>query len=217
MEMEVINGVKAYKNYELGDIAPLYVQYDGQYNPQPSYFEIDPEDRSVQFGYNCEIGNAIPMNLWNNRLLWLDCDNRLPVDALEEFVNDDKNINLIQLIFEGYECVWDGRNHVGKYTNTAKQAENDLLKNLEDLVEIYEDRLQCCGSVCDYLTDRFFKNNTWYLSGQTDGWKIMENTSDEELSELAMEIEDCAKDEGILLNDAINQLIEWRDELKDEL
>jgi hypothetical protein len=215
MEMEIINGIKVYKNYEMDEIAPLYVQYNGQYDAQPAHFEINPEDNSVQFGYNSEIGNAIPMNLWNNRLLWLDCDNRLPVDALEEFVNDDENINLIQLIFEGYECVYNGRNHVGQYTDTAKRAEDELLKNLECLIETYGEQLQCKGDVDDYLTSRFCKNNIWYLYGQTDGWEIMENTSDEELSELAMEIEDCAKDEGILLNDTIDQLIEWRDELKD--
>jgi len=215
MEMENINGVKVYKNYEQGEIAPLYMQYTGQFNPQSAYLKINPEDKSIRFGYNVEIGSTIPMDLWNHRLLWLSCNNQLPVDALEEFIHDDENINLIQLIFEGYECVYNGKNYVGQYTDEAKQAEEDLLNNLDALAEIYEDRLQGKYDTGDYLMNRFCKNSVWYLDGRMDGWKIMENTSDEEISELAMEIEDYAKDEGILLSDTLDQLTDWRNELRD--
>lgn len=97
----------------------LHRQYRGQGAPQPCFVELDCDTDTLSAAYNPEIGNGVPVAVWHNRAV------RWPIPALTA---ESANGLLAEILPEaervlaGYECVWDGHNHVGRYTEDAREA-----------------------------------------------------------------------------------------------
>lgn len=108
---------------ELTGHRPLYNHYGSQTNAQDAFIEIDT-DGDVRYDNNGEIGNAIPCTVFNGTTLRIAIPNYLTQDgykALHEEIKDE-----IQTVLDGFTEVWDGNNWVGKLTDDAREALEEL-------------------------------------------------------------------------------------------
>jgi len=99
--------------------AELLCRYPRQSEPQPCYLSLDCETQRIWCTYDAEIGNAVPTHVWHRRTLRWSIP---PLTA--EAANDlmERVRPLAAQIVAGYEAVWDGSNHVGRYTADAEAA-----------------------------------------------------------------------------------------------
>lgn len=97
----------------------LWHRYPRQSAPQGAFVELDPERRTLGCETNPEIGNAVPADVWYGRLL------RWPIPPLRADAANDLLAALAPLaerVAAGYSVEWDGTNHVGRLTDSARQA-----------------------------------------------------------------------------------------------
>ena len=111
--------------------APLYHRYPRQTQAQDAYIELDPNARTASMTWNAEIGNAIPTALWHHQLVRVSVPNTLSNAQCQELAAEVQP--LLLRICEGYERVWDGSNHVGRYSEDARAAITDLENLCADL------------------------------------------------------------------------------------
>jgi hypothetical protein len=125
-------------DFEADKKAPLFAQYDGQMQPQPAYIEVKPEARTVSADWSGEIGNAVPVTVWNNQELRFPVPANVRGSALIEFCEEHKAD--FARICDGYSEEWDGSNYVGRYTKDAQDAqetiENAIERDLNDVISI---------------------------------------------------------------------------------
>lgn len=98
---------------------PLHMQYSGQNQPQDAYIEINA-DGEINFDYNSEIGNAVPMSVWHGQIRRISIPNDLTSKgyaALFESISDE-----LQTLVDGMDDRWDGNNRVGTLTEDAQEA-----------------------------------------------------------------------------------------------
>lgn len=175
-------------------IAPVYQHYAGQHQPQPAYIRMD-EDGEIDTWVNGEIGNATPSDVWHGRTqAW-----RVPADARGEallaFVKDHQR--LFERVWQGHKVEWNGNNWVGKLTEDAKAA--------------YEEIEAACS---DIETIDVICMQDWLRAGHnnhlTDFWG-----GEYTLDEAASKAEDDAREalsEGVWVKDphaARSELLEW--------
>ena len=67
---------------------PLFHQYSGQFNPQPAYLELDGENQTVRFDWSGEIGNAVPITVWNRRERRIYIPASASCKLLDEYIED---------------------------------------------------------------------------------------------------------------------------------
>jgi hypothetical protein len=102
----------------------LYHQYPGQTASQEVYAELDCEEKTLRLDWNGEIGNAVPFSVWHRRILRFSVPGALMSDAAKELL--DRITPLAQTVIDGYSCEWDGSNHVGRYTDEAEEACDEI-------------------------------------------------------------------------------------------
>ncbi|MFI8191409.1 helix-turn-helix domain-containing protein [Streptomyces sp. NPDC085946] len=105
----------------------LYRHYDGQYEPQGAYIELDTQNETLLATYNSEIGNAIPFTVYHG----LDRRYSIPIltaDAANRIMHEIAP--LADRIIAGTEAVWDGNNTVAELTDDARAAEEEIEKLL---------------------------------------------------------------------------------------
>ena len=118
----------------------LYCAYPGQTSPQDCYVELDPKTGALTASYNGEIGNAVPMLVWHNRIFrWaIPC---LTADVANSLL--EEIAPLCQQICDGYSEEWDGSNLVGKIDADATEAHRAVAEACDrgwdehELVQIY--------------------------------------------------------------------------------
>ncbi len=143
----------------LTEKAPLYHQYQGQCNAQGAYIELNPRNGSLKADWNAEIGSAIPMELFHHRLVWFAVDPQSSADSLIELFEDEDFLALCQSVVDGYSEEWDGNNTVGKYSDAAQLAFEELERRSN-----YDNFGLECISVCDaseYLFANCYLTEFW--------------------------------------------------------
>ncbi|HUW71548.1 MAG TPA: hypothetical protein VMX33_15080 [bacterium] len=111
--------------------APLYKKYPGQVKAQGAFLELDEAGR-VSVDWNGEIGNAVPAAVYHHKVLRfpIPCDlSTLGICQLGEHVRP-----LLARIHAGHSVDWNGSNMVGRFTDDAAVAIEELeyeLANLE--------------------------------------------------------------------------------------
>jgi hypothetical protein len=112
----------------------LHFQYQGQCNPQPCYIELDCENEEMTADYNSEIGNGVPGKVWHDRILRfsIPCINSEAANALMKSL-----LPLAEKIVDGYECIWNGSNHIGTFTEEAQEAREEFGNICEDFDASY--------------------------------------------------------------------------------
>lgn len=103
---------------------PVYAHYQGQYQPQPAYIELDIRDGSLDADYSGEIGNALPGAVWHSLVLRFKLAPETTADQIEKIINDNKD--LFQSILDGSESHWNGSNWVGKFSESAQELINTI-------------------------------------------------------------------------------------------
>ncbi len=113
--------------------APVYCKYPGQCLPQPAYIELDlREEPELSAGYNPEIGNGIPVYVWEGRAIRWPIDPHTSRESIESL---SKNEDFQQAIME----IIDGIDVEGN----VRYIE-DILTEL-DVINVYE--------AVDYVND----------------------------------------------------------------
>ena len=111
---------------------PVLRQYDGQCQPQPAYIQIDA-DGFVFADYSGEIGNAIPMSVWHNVDRRIGLSPTVSGYALRQYMGGEEFRALLERYYAGADDEWDGSNRVGKATDDALAALEQIESDCGDL------------------------------------------------------------------------------------
>ena len=98
----------------------LHQQYPGQNNVQGTFVELDLETGRMEASYNPEIGNAVPVAVWHDRVLRFDLSGPLRGAVATELLHDLAPD--AQIVLDRAEIDWDGNNHVGKLDEVGAAA-----------------------------------------------------------------------------------------------
>ena len=127
----------------------LYRHYSGQTKAQAAFLEVEPGTRQVTCWVNPEIGNAVPFAVFHKKVLRFGIPT-LTGSAANEMMADKDLQALVTRICAGFEEVWDGHNFIGKYTEDAEDAQEDL----EILCERWEGE-----QVCPWDAEQWFASD----------------------------------------------------------
>jgi hypothetical protein len=97
---------------------PVFHQYQNQCFPQTACLEFDPAQTGeikLIADYSGEIDNAVPMDVWNNKILRFKIPSEVTLKALKELRSDKRLSNMLEQLREEYKVVWDGNNYVGRF------------------------------------------------------------------------------------------------------
>lgn len=150
--------------------APLYQKYPGQTEPQGAYITISPAKGTVRADWNGEIGSAVPFGVYQGRIL------RVPVPfyahgpSLARELESEPVRVMFERIVAGHSVEWDGSNHVGRLTDDARAAVEELEARLQDVPQT---------EVWDAAD--------WYSSD--DPPPIEADTTDEQIMRMAAELD----------------------------
>lgn len=106
-----------------GTLAPLFHQYQTQNNPQPAFLEFDPQDDSEEplltADWNGEIGNAVPANVFNRKILRWSIPSAAHRQSLIELAEHGPLVDALNQIRAGFD--YDPYRG-GIYTEEASEA-----------------------------------------------------------------------------------------------
>lgn len=181
---------------DTGKLHPLYAHYDGQYEPQPAYAEFDTRTGSLTAGWDGEIGNGVPMDVWDGkRLRW-----PISYELTEAEVN-----NLLDEIAE--EITWDAEEegwsvpsdydveqlaHNATYNTSAAYT----ARGIWAAADWYDDNASWDGATVTIIGE----------------WTITATTSDTDLDKIAKAMQDDANGDGVTLWRIDSYLSDLRDE-----
>jgi len=174
-------------------LAPLYRRYPGQCSPQGAFLELHPDSGAIAFGVNGEIGNAVPVDVWNNRALRWTVSERLTTRGLAKIAACPNVEKLVTRIIAGHSVVWDGSNNSGSLTRDAQEASDRLGEVLSEHLwtGAYPDDQVQVWTVGDWMA-----NAAWSLTGREDPEAIIA----------------CARGFDVLLEGDIQKYLEERAE-----
>jgi len=178
----------------------LACQYPNQYNPQPCYIELDLRNETLTADYNGEIGNAVPFSVWHGH------EQRYPIPCMVAVAANALLAEIAPLaerVLAGYECVWDGNNHVANFTDDAQEADNEISAICEREME----------NIDEANAISFVAPSDWFyaIKDETQG------KTDAELETMSADWKIEAEGENIYLTgDVLDVLKSWRDEYAEE-
>lgn len=117
------------------EVAPLYLKYNSQVNPQPAFIEVD-ENGVVTAGVNGEIGNGVPWRVYHKQDLRINCPPRIHGNSLIEFLEGEVGKDLLERIHSGHSVEFTGCNFEGSLTKDAENATLELENELHDVQSV---------------------------------------------------------------------------------
>ena len=112
---------------------PLYHKYRGQSAPQPAFIELD-ENGEVSADWSGEIGNAVPIDVWDGRTLRWAIRPEISQLALDKLLADGSELRmLLTTVHSGHTVVWDGNNNRGRIDDNARRAVEQLIDQLDEV------------------------------------------------------------------------------------
>ncbi|TGB14591.1 helix-turn-helix domain-containing protein [Streptomyces palmae] len=195
----------------------LYRHYDGQFEPQPTYIELDTQAGTLHATYNGEIGNAIPFTVVHG----LDRRYDIPLLTAEAVNRVMREIApLADRVIAGTTAEWDGNNTVAVLDDDARAANEEIEDHLG---------LPTSDSGWSNEPNQGFADEdligVWDIDGATNGSEVSDygitaDTTDARLDEIEQDIlSDLAPCDGNQvavchgLDDYLRQL---RDELAED-
>ena len=183
---------------DTGKLHPLHAHYRGQYEPQPAYAEFNTRTGSLTAGWDGEIGNAVPMDVWEGELL------RWPISY--ELTEAEVN-SLLDEIAEKIE--WDAEEEEWSIPS------DDYVEELADWARdnsFARTRYEGIWEAADWYGDNaIWDGATVTVSGK---WTITATTSDTDLDRIAVAMQDEANGDGVTLWRIDSYLSDLRDEAK---
>jgi hypothetical protein len=114
---------------QLTGSAPLYRRYPSQSNPQNAFVKID-SDGDIWYYTDPEVGNGIPSDIFHNVARRWCIPNDLTARGYEGLHEDIQE--LLQRVADGMTTRWNGNNTVGRLTEDAADARDELEQYLAD-------------------------------------------------------------------------------------
>lgn len=177
----------------------LYHRYPSQSDRQPCYIELDCRSGVLRATWTGEIGNAIPMSVYHGHdIRWeIPC---LTADAANDLMAEISD--LARRILAGYESNWDGHNMVGRLTDDASRAVDEIAVLINDL---YIDESNGVSGIeaGDYLAE-------WLPDD------LSATSTDEEIEEMAAAIAADAADTHYVVFGLVDYLTEIRDRMRED-
>jgi len=119
---KIINDLKEMRD----TLVPVYNKYPSQSQPQPAMIEIDCDAKTVWAGFDDEIGNAVPINVYHGRTLRYEISSYVKGSDLADMLDSREFTELVNRILAGYTKKWDGSNHKGILNEDASNASDAL-------------------------------------------------------------------------------------------
>lgn len=124
------------------NIAPMYVQYAGQINPQPAYIEIDPRKDNiiVNAETSSNIGPGCSQAAFNGVVTQIRCPEFVRGDFLKDYLESVEFKEKVIELCKNYDYEWDGSNNIGRWNENRFKIEEEIYIDLLSLesVEIYD-------------------------------------------------------------------------------
>jgi hypothetical protein len=179
------------------DSTELYHRYPGQHDRQPCYLELDCDRGILSCDWNGEIGNSMPFTVYHRRTL------RWTIPALKGYGANAlmrEVLPICEAIMAGYEIHWDGNNNIGRYTEDAQLA-------IEELTA-YCDGDTWTGEI------HVWDASDWFSGTSEDDLGITVTTTDDELEDIAEKLLEEAHSHNV---DEIDGLEEYLKDRREEL
>lgn len=110
-------------NLKTGEAAPLFMQYDDQYEAQPAYIKMN--ENGVVFT-DWASGNTTPSNVFHGRTLQWEVPSNVNGAALANLLESKEVMDLLERVKEGHTVEWNNNNHVGTLSDDAESANEQL-------------------------------------------------------------------------------------------
>lgn len=131
--------------------APLFCQYPRQNSPQPAYVCLDCRSGNLYGDYNTEIGNAIPVSIYNGFIQIWGVNSAITHKALTDLL--EEIAPLAQEVLDGYsEDLVNGCNYRGVLSEAAKNA-SEKIESICEAIEDYPENLESVGTCYDWGYD----------------------------------------------------------------
>ena len=155
-------------------------------------------------------GQAVDFDVWHHRHITISVHTRGgPVDgpAMVDWLRDDAGQELLSRICDGHIIEWDGNNHVGRMTDDAADAHNELVLELEDADALPEPA--GLWDVCNWL-DGIGRDAV------REEYGITADTTDSELDAIAKRIDEEAANENVVLYGTWEYVVQLREEAAED-
>jgi len=124
-------------------IAPMYLQYDGQSQPQPAFVEIDPrgdDEITVSAEVNHNIGPSCSQDQFNGVVWSIPCNPYVLGKELADYLESEDFKAKVTELCTDYSCEWDGSNWKGSWNNDVHTISESIHMDLMSLdgVEIFD-------------------------------------------------------------------------------
>ena len=175
---------------------PLYVHYDGQIQPQPAYVEFDTRTGDLTAGWDGEIGNGVPVDVWEGkRLRW-----PISYELTETEVNSLLDEIAEQITWDAEEEEWSVPSDYDveqlAYNATYNTSAAYTARGIWEAADWYSDDASWDGATVTIIGE----------------WTITATTSDTDLDKTAVAMQEEANGEGVTLWRIDSYLSDLRDE-----
>jgi hypothetical protein len=186
-----------------GQNAPLYNKYTSQTNPQPAYITIYPDGYRAVADWSGIVGPGQSMESWLGHEITIDVNESAKGDAIADMLESETFQTLAERICDGHSIVWDGNNHVGRLTDDAQEAKDELEEFVSKELEGEEAEIWEIGEWMDGIT--YYDNGNYSIQEIGD---ITAKTTDEELEAMEEKIQSMADDGNVEISDSISDWLE---------
>lgn len=154
--------------------AELFCMYDGQFQPQSCYVELDLQDGTLSAGYNAEIGNAVPSAVYHGhvRRYLIPC---LRGDIANQLL--DTLAPLAERVITGYVSSWNGHAHIAALTDDAQDADHAINAAIVDSYYSDDDCVQYANA-SDWLDEICSEIQKGLAAGETVDTLVSEMRGD---------------------------------------
>jgi hypothetical protein len=182
----------------------FYHKYPQQTRPQPTYVELECEalDGAGRLSViiDAEIGGAVPMTVWHNRVLrWAINAEYAVGSAVNELL--DSIAPLAERVVAGYECIWDGNNNVGQLNEDAIDASDEISRISDDWMPSDDEAV--------YVVDA-----TEYFDGDSELTTMVRQGSDD--VEIEARMDEIIKEDDTFRHIILEHVGEFIEDLREE-
>lgn len=110
---------------------PLYYQYDGQYQPQNAYIELDLNNGNVDADYSAILGAGIPEDVFNEKKIWFYVKPDLTNIQISIILKNLKSD--LDHLYNVSDIIWNGQNFVGGASDESAITDQEWRDLVDDL------------------------------------------------------------------------------------
>lgn len=157
---------------------------------------FDPATRTVKIVQDEPGASGTPSDIWHNIVLYQVIEDPMAqgqpdADSLREYLEGEEGQRLLGIVADGHSVEWDGHNHVGKMSEAADEAWEELMTDMS-LIER--------SQIESWSVDDWFSGQVAEVLEQ---YNLTSASTDEEIAAAEAAIEAQAKAENVYLVDDV--------------